>query len=62
MGISSSLKIHPTSGYPFVNYKGVIIEIGLSISLDGCFRVTSVADLFDMSDSESPDPCEGIST
>jgi hypothetical protein len=44
-----------------VNYKGVIIAIRLSISLDGCFGVTSVAGLFDMIDSESPDPCEGIS-
>jgi hypothetical protein len=62
MGVNSSLKIQPAWGFPFVNCKGVIIAIGLLISLDGCFRVTFVTDLFDMSDSESLDPCEGIST
>jgi hypothetical protein len=44
-----------------VNCKAVTIEIRLSISLDVCFRVTSITDLFDVSESESPDPCEGIS-
>jgi hypothetical protein len=43
-----------------VNCKGVIIAIGLSISLDGYFGVTSMIKLFDVSDSESPNPCEGI--
>jgi hypothetical protein len=57
----SSLKIHPTSRFPFVNCKGVIIEIELPVSLDGCFRETSLTGLSDMSDIESPDPCEGIS-
>jgi len=61
MGVSSSLKIHLTLGFPFVKCKGVIIAIRLLISLYGCFRVTSMTILFDMSDSESPDPYEGIS-
>jgi hypothetical protein len=61
MGVSSSLKIHPASGFPFVNCKGVIIEIRLSISLDGCFRVTSLTSLFDLRNNESPDPYKGIS-
>jgi hypothetical protein len=61
MGVSSSLKIHPASGFPFVNCKGVIEAMGLSISLNDCFGIASVAGLLDMSDSESPNPCEGIS-
>jgi len=62
MGVSSSLKIHPTSGFPFVNCKGVIEAMGLPISLDDCFKIASVAGFLDMSDSESPTPWEGIST
>jgi hypothetical protein len=62
MGGSSSLKIHPASRFPFVNYKGVIIAIRLLISLDGYFWVTSMTGLFDVRDSESSNPCEGIST
>ena len=61
MGISSSLKIHPTSGFPFVNCKGVIEVMGLPISLNGYFGIASVDGLLDMSNSESPTPSEGIS-
>jgi hypothetical protein len=60
MGVSSSLKIHPASVSSFVNYKGVIMVIELSISLDGCFEVAFVARLFDMRGNESPNPFEGI--
>jgi hypothetical protein len=60
IGVSSSLKIHPSSGFPFVNCKGVTIAIRLSICLDVCFRVNSVTGSFGTSESESPNPCEGI--
>jgi hypothetical protein len=61
IGVSSSLKIHPSSGFPFVNCKGVTIAIGLLIGLDVCFGVTSVTGSFGASESESHDPYEGIS-
>jgi hypothetical protein len=61
MGASSSLKIHPASGFPFVNFKGVIIAIGLSISLDDCLGVASVVGLLDVICGVLPTFCEGIS-
>jgi hypothetical protein len=62
MGIGSVLKIHPSSGFPFVNCKGVMIAIKLSIFLDVFWGVASVTNSFGMSESDPPDPCEGIST
>jgi hypothetical protein len=47
MGVSSSSKIHPALGVPFMYYRGVIEMMGLPISLDGFSRVTTVAGLFD---------------
>jgi hypothetical protein len=39
MGVSSLPKIHPASGVPFVNCRGVIEAMGLPISLDGFSRI-----------------------
>jgi hypothetical protein len=47
MGISSSPKIHPASGVPFVNCRGVIEAMGLLISLDGFSGITTVSGLLD---------------
>jgi hypothetical protein len=62
MGIISSLKIHPTSGFPFVNCKGVITTIELSISFDDCLGVASVVGSLDVIVGVLHTFCEGIST
>ena len=62
IGVSSSLKIHPASGVPFVNCREVIEAMGLSISLDGFYGITIVPGLLDAGDGVTLTPCGSTSS
>jgi hypothetical protein len=61
IGVRSSLNICPASGFPFIDCKGVIDGMGLSIYVDICFMESSATNSFDLDNGVSPTPFEGIS-